>query len=766
MTPIIDLEKWLKDNGIQYTAKRNLKNGQIEFKFEKGDLTKLKAKYDALVLKMQWTPEQRILMAFILCEFKGLALQESMLSKDSNLRLKDEQKAALSPLFIKTADDIENAAEDEDEDQYEDEDEDEEEEDQEAIEKFNRYLALINDVTPDDMLVFIEQYLVNVQAQVKLLDKQYISEDLKAQMTDGLKNNYYYLLRIIKAKIKNLKSANDKINKKIISRNDDENDSGNNDYLDSASTYTSNHNQSTSGISSGNNTATTNSSSSVPVITIDKKIELDPKVIDITMTEKEVPGYGKYTAWDKLRNLAAYVIDGFWSWFSWSNYYLIHHFSDNAADKKAYNPLKQAVKDSYHAYKLAVEELSNAIPAFNQAADRFLAEPEILEKFAEVERKKTAVLSDIVISKLDLTEFWNADLFIFYNDIEVGLNEHQNTINAQRDALQKESTLIRGYYAQLTENIDSVLDRSVIAARATLLVSLVKSGFIYAELVQAVNNKTEIGKANFMKIMEVAAQQIVEQTLATNISQYHDNEGLWVSSLLEFLMKINSDQRVNPLTKIGQLNDRVLSKCTAVGRYEAAIKIRHDNMAKGLSPDPNAALWAMELVVVEKHAPVDTHTSYGLLDTLYNRHDWWPHFNGIYTDLKNLLEGKSEVALVQLLEKINDFYITAGYRNVTLDSQLVVYQSLQRTFDILKEDYPKTAPGLDQQMRQIIEAKIQDLKGGFMHNLGKLSDSLVGMFKGTVWGVGSPESDNNSVRSYNSSFSSSSSSSTTVYKQQ
>ena len=334
------IEAWLKQNNVNFTAKRNDKDKNIiesNSDYKKWDT--LKQNFDN-IKNTQFSIQQRMLIAFIFCELKKLDLTSEMLIHTYNFdSLQPEQLSAISLFDYDDFDDDDNI------------DDDDEEEESETI-----------NLAPIDIITLINEELAQTKKQ----------------------GDYYYLLKNIKHKIQKLEEAS----KYLI--NDYDDDENNFDNLESAS-------QIPSHISNPSTEASTST-----VETINRKLNVDAGKITIKMNTQIIEKYGEYTAWSMLTNFANYVKNGLWSWFSWSNHFVINHFFDNREEMQVWDDEKQAVKDTYHDYKQAIDNLAAVTDAFNKDSAEINLNLSIAEygnKYTEVETKKQEVLDAIKDSK-------------------------------------------------------------------------------------------------------------------------------------------------------------------------------------------------------------------------------------------------------------------------------------------------------------------------------------------------------------------------------
>ncbi len=161
-----NLEKWLKENGVDFFCGRELATPkEITLRCSTLDWNEIKRKYDLAVTKKQFTPVERYVMSFILCELKGMPLTEEMLAPDydDNNLLRDQISALSLFELVDTPSDE------------------------------------MSKVTPVDVMKFINAHIMSVRNSVDL------KKDAPAkQILNDYRNSYYYLLQVIYKKIKSL----------------------------------------------------------------------------------------------------------------------------------------------------------------------------------------------------------------------------------------------------------------------------------------------------------------------------------------------------------------------------------------------------------------------------------------------------------------------------------------------------------------------------------------------------------------------------------
>ncbi len=624
---IVNIEAWLNKNKVAYTANRNKKNGnQIDLNCTFSNWDDLSEKYHK-IKETDFSIKQRMLMSFIFCTLKPkLELTSELFLSNDHDRLPPEQKSALS-LFI----------EDELEEEYEDDEDkdknDVKNEDEDADED-TREMPNV-----DDMIEYIDDEIYNTEYQ----------------------GAYYYLLKIVKHKIQELNK---------IPRNTHDNKEED-DNLSSAS-------------HSSQASTTPNSDvivSPAPLEQINKKaiIATLPLVIDINKINIDDPDYGDFFGWTMLKNAANYVMDGFWSLFSWSNDFVIQHFFDKKVAVS--NDNKQAVKNNFHAYKDKVDEFTTAISLYNNTNnDRPLKESSdnILAIHQQIDTKQKEIIAAIEKSKEGFyTQFFNENLIAFYADLSTQLLAHQNTIHAAKQSVEQETKRIFDHYQELIKLIET-LNEQTLPRAVNFLMMLEDSELIYEDLAERINKSSDQIKFNFLEVVKKATERMVANQLTTNISSFAENESK-LTRLITIADKINHIHKDTYVANIFRLRAPVIEKVEKVQIHLVEMTRLLDELNKGQSIDIVAL--AIHLLVTSKHAPSLDFPDYEILERLYDKNDWWPNFAAIYNVLNQLLGGKVEKIDINNVLNLLDLYS---------DKKDYLYH-LENACEVLKHDYPKTA---------------------------------------------------------------------------
>jgi hypothetical protein len=610
-----NLEKWLKENGVNFFCGRELKTpAEITLRCSALNWDEIKIKYDLAVKSKQFTPVERYVMSFILCELKGLALTEEMLAPDYDDKVLSRDQISALSLF-----ELVDTPTDE-----------------------------MSKVTPADVLAFISTHVMSVRSNVEQ------KKDASAkQILNDLRNNYYYLLQIIHKKIKILGHY-------AAAYQEDE-ESAPND----ADSYHSND----------SNSIFPNVRL-IPVLSTLNKPNIDVNSIKIVLpvhkeNSSKTSGFRSFFSWL------------FPSTYSWSNIFYKTNFYDNAEDKKSSDSTKQAVKDAYHDYVSAVNELAENIELFNKKGLFDLDLSKILVKYNEALGKKLNILDCVKKSRDEIYfKSFNEDLFSFYKTLENELKFHESALELQFNPLLAEYTEMQHIYEQFTNALEGEYD---IDQKVTQLIELIKNKRIYKNLPDMLNENGII-KLKFLAILKKALVEITQQARVSNVSTYQQ----YYEPMHDLIADLAS--RIDPSNALVQQvqNDKfaISTKMSLVESYTEDFKEHIESLAKNKNPDINT--FAAKLIVAEQHALVSDDSSYQYLRTCYQATDWWRIFDSKYQGLKKLLEGKAVINIDKAVAQLKD-----------LPNADVFLLSLKEMCTILADDYPETAPNLSQTIEQI-----------------------------------------------------------------